>query len=62
MQRLQSLADKVSSYEQQLQEAHEEMSHLKQQTDEKISQLEMDHQNKLEVYTYLNSEIIEVEF
>jgi len=49
LQRLQSLADKISSYEQQLQEAHKEMSDFKQQTDEKISQIETDHQNKMEV-------------
>ena len=49
LQRLQSLADKISAYEQQLQQAQEEMSHLEQQTDEKISEMETDHQNKLEV-------------
>lgn len=48
LQRLQSLADKISSYEQQLQETHEKMSLFKQQTDEKISQMETDHQNILE--------------
>ena len=51
LQRLQTLADKISSYEQQLEEAHKEMSQFKQQTDEKISQMETDHQNKLEVRT-----------
>ena len=53
LQRVQSLADKISSYEQQLHEAHEEMSLFKQQTDEKISQMETDHQNELEVCTQI---------
>ena len=49
LQRLQSLADKIASYEQQLEEAQKEMSKFKQQTDERISQMETDHQNELKV-------------
>ena len=53
LQRVQSLVDKISSYEQQLHEAHEEMSLFKQQMNEKISQMEVDHQNELEVCTQI---------
>jgi len=47
--RLQSLADKVSTYEQQLQQSEEQLIIFKQETDEKLSQMETDHQNKLDV-------------
>ena len=50
LQRLQSVVDKISLYEQQLEGAHKEMSQFKQQTDERISQMETDHQNELEVH------------
>ncbi|XP_065909551.1 GRIP1-associated protein 1-like isoform X2 [Dysidea avara] len=46
--RLQSLAEKISSYEQQLQQSEEQLTTVKQETDEKISLMEKDHQNKLE--------------